>query len=385
MKSVFYFKLSFKLMLFLPLLLSQNLYSESPDFEFSGYLDSDVWTDFSGNFYTNDELDMGFSAVFSDKVSVNLYTTVAGGSVPAGTGEPGDRWVEVAFDGIDITLSTDYGKIAAGDLVYQYGSFDYYFYKRLSMITPESFARGVSWNFGNDMISQSLLIGASDDPDERSLVYHFTDVTTHDTVSIEAESDEPVTQHNSGTIAGATEVTFGDGLHTAGLYYSVVSDMKHGFERSGVVYSGLGYSGSFRESFDMKLDYAFTSYGGSEYTMGLLLEPSVTAGKFYTALSYYMFFNPDSLVGVNPVNDDMYVYLEPGVTLNDKFEIGLPLEIHSENIDNFTEASSFWAVPTFYIYPADGIEWWIWAQSVVPFAEDGETGYALGSEIIAEF
>ena len=39
-----------------------------PSVSFSGYLDSDVWTNFEGDFFSNDELDIGMSIGFTEKV-----------------------------------------------------------------------------------------------------------------------------------------------------------------------------------------------------------------------------------------------------------------------------------------------------------------------------
>jgi hypothetical protein len=48
------------------------------------------------------------------------------------------------------------------DLAYRYGMFNYYFYKRFSMITNENFTRGIKYGNGNDKVSTELTVEISD-------------------------------------------------------------------------------------------------------------------------------------------------------------------------------------------------------------------------------
>ena len=83
--------------------------SAAPEVSFGGYLDADVWSDLTGMYYANQELDLGMSLKFTDKVSANVYATALGGMVPAGLTEAESRWVSFDFDGFDITFDTDIG------------------------------------------------------------------------------------------------------------------------------------------------------------------------------------------------------------------------------------------------------------------------------------
>lgn len=361
-----------------------------PEVGFGGYLDSDVWTDFAGNFYSNDELDLWMDLTFSENVSASVCATIASGSVPAGPGLPGGtdrslqivgvdtlfldtvvitddytRWVSVAFDGVSLSYASPFGTFTVGDLVYQYGGFGYYFYKRLSMITPENFTRGIQYTLGGERVSQDILIGSAD-------------------------------ADGVGDIVGATSLSFGDNAGL-GVYYGVRGSVVEGFETSGRLYTGLELNAALGEALALKFDLGYRNVPidrdtaktrAGAYT--LLFEPTFTAGDFSTALSVYTFIDPDTS-GANPVGDEFYAYVEPGYAFSDAFAVGLPLEIHTEEMDSFAETGSFWAVPTFYIYPADGVEWWLWGQAAVPLSdkdpagEAREQGWALGSEIIIEF
>ncbi len=350
----------------------------------SGYLDSDVWSDFSGNIYTNDELDLGTSISFTDQVSANIYATVASGSVPAGTGEPGQRWAALTFDGVDVTISSSAGTISVGDLVYQYGGFSYYLYKRLSMVTPESFVRGVSYTFESGSITQTVLAGAGDAPN--TLMSYNVETTGGDTATL--TEGEVGSDANSGAVASETRIGLGDD-YALDIYASLQSDIAKDFSSAATLAAGTRLEGSIAEMLEFAATLGYTlgyNPGPSESSaLTLLVEPTLSLGTYSLAASVYLFSDLDNGAGLNPVSDEFYVYVEPGIRTSDLFGFGLPLEIHSTDLDQFDTQSQFWAVPTCYIYPADGVQWWLWAQTIVPFDSDASPAYAVGSEIIVEF
>jgi hypothetical protein len=333
-----------------------------PKLSVSGFLDADVWTNFAGNFYTNNELDVGMTLEFSEKVSAHVYATTLYGAIPAGGGYASDstsRWSGVAFDGFDITFASDVGTFAVGDLVYQYGKFNYYLYKRRSMITPETFIRGVSYSIGGDKIGQTVMMGVSD-----------TDISTAD-------------------IVGSTSISLGEGSDV-GVYYGVRSSMMDGFEKSGKAFIGAQYTGSVGEVLAIKADVGLKVFGEKEKSIAvpLLIEPVLTLGSFTTALSVYYNIDPDSAVDYSKEGapEQFFAYVEPGYAFNDMIAAGLPLEIHSlGKVSEMEDAGQFWAVPTLYVYPFEKVQWWIWGQVIAPFAKDKDLSYGLGSEIIVEF
>ncbi|MBD3393517.1 MAG: hypothetical protein GF418_15385 [Chitinivibrionales bacterium] len=360
----------------------------SPELSFDGYLDSDVWTNFGGDFFTNDELDLGMGISFSDRAQAHIYATVTGGSVPAGRGEPGPRWVDIAFDGVDITFSTGIGSFAVGDLVYQYGGFNYYLYKRGNMITPESFTRGVRYSIGNDRIRQAILIGAADEPDV--LLEHSVATAAGDTLTVEAGV---AAESNAGDIGGYTEVSFTEATRMS-LFYGLRADPKRGFEATGHMYGGLEFTTAVGEVIAVKADIGLQSFVssntreddfGRSTTVPLLLEPSLSVGRFTTALSAYYVFDPDTTGNYMDAGEQMFVYVEPGFAFNDYVAAGLPLEMHTlGEASDLSENSEFWATPTCYVYPAKGMEWWVWFGAYVPL-ETREPYYGAGSELIVEF
>ncbi len=334
-----------------------------PEVSFSGYLDADVWTDLAGNFYSNNELDLGMSIGFTENVSANFYATVVTGDIPAGFGMPGDdRWAAVAFDGLDVTWEAPFATFTIGDLVYQYGGFNYYLYKRISMITPENFTRGLQVSFGSETFSQDIGIGSADSP-------------------------------MTGDIFGSSTISPSDAMSIA-LYYGLRGSIVTPFEDGTNVFGGLEYNGSFGEMLEVKLDLGYRNVpdgidadSSRDAGIAVLAEPTVSMGDFSVALSAYAFI-ADSLSTANLIGEEFYTYIEPGYSFTETFAFGLPLEIHAATLDDIG-GGEFWTVPTAYLYPADNVEWWLWGQVVVPFEEDENQernlSYGLGSEIIVTF
>ncbi|HEX3019349.1 MAG TPA: hypothetical protein VHP36_03565 [Chitinispirillaceae bacterium] len=345
------------------------LYAAGPQVNFNGYLDADVWADFTGKYYVNSELDLGMSLEFNEKVSSHVFATVnsannnnVAGRIPAGVGNSSDRWLDLKFDGFDLTYTSTFGTFSVGDLVYQYGKFNYYFYKRLSMITSEGFTRGIKYSIGNDKVSQELTAGISD-------------------------AGETIAD-----IQGATNLTLAEN-HSIGLNYGIQNDSKMSFSTGSKIFAGLEYKGKFTDLLCLKTDVGYTSIAGDERknVITLLIEPSFSFGKFTTAMTAYAMIDPDSANSLADaplfgINDEFFFYMEPGYSFTDNFAVGLPLEIHGLDIEN-KDDNAFWAVPTFYIYPTENVQWWLWGQVVVPMkgATKDNLCYGIGSEIIVSF
>ncbi len=347
--------------------------SAQPKVEFSGFLDADVWTDLEGSFYSNNELDLGMTLGFTENVAAHVYATVITGSVPAGEGRPSQRWASLDFDGIDIEFSTDFGTFTVGDLVYQYGGFNYYFYKRLSMITPESFTRGLQYSIGTDVFTQTVLVGSNDGETALSM--------------------DP----NALDVGGLSNLAFTENM-SLGVMYGLNVDIYDGFESSGLIYGGLEFLATAGEMLALKADIGLLNVpkvdeitaDGVEFVRStgasFLLEPALTMGRFSTAASFFALLPPEDFdaLGYYGISDELFVYVEPGYAFTDMFAFGLPVEYHAYTLDN-EDDDEIWLVPTFYVLPTDGVQWWIWGQTVIPTAENGELGYALGSELIVEF
>jgi hypothetical protein len=346
--------------------------AEGPSVNFSGFLDADAWADMTGTYYANSELDLGLTTTFTDKVSAHVYATInnvyssTGGNVPAGPGVPSERWLNMVFDGYDITYASKLGTFTVGDLVYQYGKFNYYFYKRFSMITNENFSRGIKYGNGNDKISTELQVG-------------IADVAGDPTV---------------GDLQGMTKYSIAEN-HSVSAFYGVRGSSKVAFKTGSDFFAGLEYNGTIGASAKVKFDLGYQSLKASDTAsdranvVTLLLEPSLTIGKFSLAMTGYAMVDPDSANDIaapifTKVTDDWFVYAEPGVTFNDYLALGLPVEYHGKDAD-IDDDDEFWLVPTFYVYPTKDVQWWIWGQMVAYNMTDKDPIFAAGSEIIVTF
>lgn len=330
-----------------------------PEVSFGGFLDADVVSDFAGGFTANEELDLGMTLGFSEKVRAHLYATVWSGygGVPAGNAPAADRWLSVTFDGFDLTFDTDLGTIAVGDLVFQYGKFDYYFYKRKSMITPESFTRGISYSVGGKKVTQTIMLGASD------------------------------ANNSTGDLLGSTDLTISDDMGIS-LYYGIKNDFLLSFKDAGSAFGGFELNSRFGDALSVKADVGLQVFGSGKksVTLPLLLEPVLTLGDFSLAFTGYYMVDPDKTMEYQGAGEQMFAYMEPGYLFNDFFGLGLPLEIHSGSAAaDLKDNGSFWAVPTAYVYPFEGTQWWFWYGLTVPLAEGSDMSHAVGSEIIVEF
>jgi hypothetical protein len=348
------------------------LFADGPSVTFTGYLDADAVADFKGKYYANTEVDLGMTATFSEKVSAHLYTTVnncyspsGSGNVPAGIGKPEERWLNVKFDGFDITYASKLGTFTVGDIVYQYGKFNYYIYKRYSMITNENFSRGVKYGVGNDNIFTELQVGITD------------------------------LDNSTGDIQGSTKFGLG-GNHSLTAYYCIRGSSQKSFETGTDFIAGAEYLGAFGDAFKLKFDFglqnvkAVSKDADRPTVLSLLLEPSLALGKFSVAATGFLMIDPDTINSLtaplySKLFDEGFCYVEPGYAFNDYISVGLPIEVHAREIDVKND-DEFWLVPTLYIYPAKNVQWWIWGQMVNYFRNSNEDpAFYAGSEIIVTF
>lgn len=348
--------------------------AEGPSVSFNGFLDADAWADLQGKYYTNSELDLGLTTAFTDKVSAHVYVTAnsvysssGAGNVPAGAGVPSERWLTMNFDGYDLTYASKIGTFTVGDLVYQYGKFNYYFYKRFSMITNENFTRGIKYGNGNEKVSTEITIGVSD---------------VNDTLG-----------NALGDVQGMTKFNLADN-HSVCAFYGIRGSTSMEFKTGTDFFAGLEYNGAIGAAAKVKFDLGYQSVKAADSAsdranvITLLLEPSLTVGKFSLAMTGYVMVDPDSAnlkaQIFNKVGDEWFVYAEPGVTFNDYLGLGLPIEYHGLT-SNITDDDQFWLVPTFYVYPTKNVQWWIWGQMVAYNQSHKDPIFAAGSEIIVTF
>ncbi|MBF0431139.1 MAG: hypothetical protein HQK83_07665 [Fibrobacteria bacterium] len=312
---------------------------------FNGYLDADVAIDVNNEFkkpawQSNQEVDLTSNIVFSEAVSVQLYTTFLTGNVPYGGAPAVNRWGNLIFDGIALSWTlNEITTLYVGDMVYNAGQLGYYAYKRpvaYGSVMSEKYIRGA----GIDIQGLSLYMGSSDLANNQAGFYAAYDFSLNENLSFKPLADIRL---------GGVETDW----HAA-LEFSLSGD------------------------FSLNATMGALAENGADANFTILIEPSYTMGKFSIAGTYYQAFNTDSTATpVSNIGEEMFAYIEPGLTINDLFAVGLPLEYH------LFDESQIWVVPTAYFYPINDLEVWLWAGGVFP--EEGDTGFSAGLELIAEF
>ena len=302
---------------------------------------------------TYHEIDLTTSAKFSEKVSVDVYTTM----IDAGE----DRWAPVLFDGITLNYQIDLGTLMVGDLVYSNNSFGYYLLKRTSPVLNETFVRGV----GLDAGGLSIYAGSLDaDPSVTGAYLAY---------SIEGE----------------------------GFSLKPYAALELGGEKASDIPTTLGTDFSISAgSFSMNGAIGSIMAPDMDATTNILLEPSIDLGALNIVASLYYSVQSDSIAdragfSMNEdgeyesslaTTEEMFIYIEPGTALTDVVSIGLPLEYHSGDKD--AEAAFVGAYPTVYFAVAEGASFLFWAgadQGIGDSNKDDDLGMYVGSEFTASF
>ncbi|MCD6023741.1 MAG: hypothetical protein K0Q91_657 [Fibrobacteria bacterium] len=355
-----------------------------PSVSFSGYVDADFVTTFSGGgvqdpiHTTGLEIDLTTTVTFSRRLNAVIYTTMNDGIVPAqGAGK---TWDDVNFDGATLNwLYNDKLTIYAGDLIYGTGYFNYYGNKRSAVVVGEHAARGAGFSYGGLTVTTGVSdLGAADSTGPLLSRTWSTFLKYDLALGASGGTLTPSFKYTAGA-AGATPFV-----------------------------GGLSYDGKFG-GLSLSTDVAVNYYSAS-FDPGYLalFEPSFASGSFSIAAT--VFYNKkggqsgDTLLAPNNPSttlgpdagegglargklfDDFFVYVEPGFSLSDTYALGLPLEYHQPDLDADGEpGEGIWVVPTFYVYPGPGVQWWLWAGVVIPTASGLDPAYSAGSEIIFKF
>lgn len=358
----------------------------APALSFSGYVDADFATKFAGGglkdprHTTGLEIDLTTTVTFSPKVNAVIYTTMNDGVVPAQGA--GNTWDDVNFDGAALNWQyDDKTMIFIGDLIYGTGYFNYYLNKRSAMVVGEHAVRGVGFSRSGWTVTTGVTgLGAKTLDSTGALIptptSQWSTFVKYDYTLGSGRTLTPSAKYTAG-VPGATPFT-----------------------------GGLSFDGAFG-ALNVSSDAAFNYYS-SDYTPGFafLLEPTYTAGKYSVAGAVFVNkkgeHNDTALYAPNNPSqtltgaqfDDFFVYVEPGYALSDRYAFGLPIEYHDAS-DVAAAPSpagqgydqSVWVVPTLYVYPGAGVQWWIWAQVVKPLKGAGslDPQYFAGSEIIFKF
>jgi hypothetical protein len=342
----------------------------APALSFSGYVDADFASNFGSKLkdpqhLTGLEVDLTTTVTFSPTVNAVLYTTMNDGAIPAQGA--GNTWAPVKFDGA--TLNWQYDSktlIHVGDIINGTGYFNYYLNKRTALVVGEHALRGVGFErSGWTVATGATGLGATD------------------------TAGNPV--------ATSQWATFAKYVYPINEKMTLTPSLKYvgGVPGAAPVNGGLSFDGSFG-NFALSADAAFNYYSNAaDPGFAVLVEPSWASGRYTVAGALY--FNERGTAPNIPKQtvtgaelDRAFAYLEPGYVVNDRLSVGLPLEFHDAHL-HIANAQGYdqsvWAVPTLYIYPGAGIQWWIWGQVIKPVSGNGAQDplFFAGSELIFKF
>ncbi|MFP4458841.1 MAG: hypothetical protein ACLFSQ_04565 [Candidatus Zixiibacteriota bacterium] len=334
-----------------------------------GKFDIDLVADKNGNYFNNDYSTLCFDSDLSDRLQFTFEFFFGNGSIPGGSGSPGDMWLVPTYRGAWLTWKKAFDgcDIKFGDLRYEFGNFGYYGFKTTSMITDGThYQRGIQLTKDFNWAKFNLWTGIRHDDN----IYNTT-----------FEVDIPLSEN-----------------HIIKNY--AIFDFNQR-DNARPYYSGIEFIGPITESIDMRAVFGLRGIAeaDSEDTLrddpafNMLLEPEFTITDdiwLCTSLYYQkdkdgLIGNVDSLGNIQRDFGDFYFYIEPGYQVKESFELGLPLEYHDPDID-FNDNEEFWIVPTAYIYPTDNTEIWLWAMVSQPLNSGLENAtFSLGLELIVEF
>lgn len=126
-------------------------------------------------------------------------------------------------------------------------------------------------------------------------------------------------------------------------------------------------------------------------THAFLVEPSFEVGSFNVkASAFYALLDDDApTVHGEEIPEYMFAYVEPSFNLFGSLTLGIPLEYHTNTLDDEEELSSFDAGARVYFAPVEGLEMTGFAMVKVPlgddYGDDDDVGLTLGLETVFAF
>lgn len=340
----------------LPFLLGAAIISsQAAELSVSGLIDADVAGISNSNFdsvvfQNNHEIDLVANLKFSEMVSLDLLFTSVSGIIPAGGGSVADRWTTIDFDGVALNIQTANAvKFNVGDLTFTEGKLNYYLYRRTiayAGIMSEKYVRGLGIGYKGAY----LAVGATDG----------------------------VSPTGKTPMAGYLSYGFQIPSFTIKPFAYMYSAQENDFN----IISGISSNLKFG-AHSLALGAGMLKEHDLDATITLFAEPALVFGELSLAATAFY-----AITGDNPstysLPQEAFFYVEPGYKLSQTFAIGLPIELHTgyKNVDD----NVFALVPTFYVYPAEGVQWWIW-NGIAKYLDDAtaEIGISFGSEIIVNF
>ena len=375
--------------LILPIALAATGFAMAADIEIHGNVDFDYASYFDKDFdptnAANQDIDLSVKANLDENVSVTVYTnTKSNISNGEGTAEirPGlarstaitddaNRYTAFNFDGVELRWNPFQDvSFIFGDLTYNAGTFNYYFWRdpsRYAVISRDQSIRGFGIEVGNQKFGDGkFYIGATDDSKSALAVFGSY------ALKLLNRPDEHL------TITPSLDWVFGSDIGRGYTYF-------FGTE--------LDYSKSLEVlNYSIYAVYGIHPYKG-EAVHSFLVEPSLNYGIFNLGFNYfYAIVNKgegDEYKAAPQIftEDQMLFAIEPSFNITKKFTLGVSFEYHDPDAEVSKDEFEFLGM-NFYVYPTINTNLVFWFG--YNFSKDqnpvvGKTKFALGMSAHAEF
>ncbi|MDY6332557.1 MAG: hypothetical protein SPL52_13720 [Fibrobacter sp.] len=374
--------------LILPIALAATGFAMAADVEIHGNVDFDFASYFNRDFdptnAANQDIDLSVTANLDENVSVTVFTNTKSNitnsdqaseirhGLPRSTAitSDKDRYTAFNFDGVELRWKPFQDvSFVFGDLTYNAGTFNYYFWRdpsRYAVISRDQSVRGFGVEVGNNKFGDGkFYIGATDDSKAAIAVFGTY------ALKLLNRPDEHL------TITPSVDWVFGSEVGRGYTYF-------FGTE--------LDYSKSLDIlNYGIYAVYGLHPYKG-EAVHSFLVEPSLNYNIFNLGMSYfYAIVNKgeDYKAADQIFTDDQMLFaIEPSFNITKKFSLGVSFEYHDPDAEVSKDEFKFLGM-NFYIYPTlnTNVTFWFGYN----FSKDknpviGEaTKFSLGMSAHADF
>ena len=373
--------------LILPIALAATGFAMAADIEIHGNVDFDFASYFDKDFdptnAANQDIDLSVTANLDENVSVTVFTNTKS-NITNGEGtaeirhglarstaitDNDNRYTAFNFDGVELRWKPFQDvSLVFGDLTYNAGTFNYYFWRdpsRYAAISRDQSLRGFGIEVGNQKFGDGkFYIGATDD--SKSAIAVFGTYA----LKLLNRPDEHL------TITPSVDWVFGSEVGRGYTYF-------FGTE--------LDYSKSLEVlNYSIYAVYGIHPYKG-ESVHSFLIEPSLNYGIFNLGLNYfYAIVNKGEGSTAAPqifTDDQMLFAVEPSFNITKKFSMGVSFEYHDPDSEVSKDEFKFLGM-NFYLYPTINTNVTFWFG--YNFSKDknpvvGKSKFALGMSAHAEF
>ena len=374
--------------LILPIALAATGFAMAADVEIHGNVDFDFASYFNRDFdptnAANQDIDLSVTANLDENVSVTVFTNTKSNitnsdqaseirhGLPRSTAitSDKDRYTAFNFDGVELRWKPFQDvSFVFGDLTYNAGTFNYYFWRdpsRYAVISRDQTVRGFGVEVGNNKFGDGkFYIGATDDSKAAIAVFGTY------ALKLLNRPDEHL------TITPSVDWVFGSEVGRGYTYF-------FGTE--------LDYSKSLDIlNYGIYAVYGLHPYKG-EAVHSFLVEPSLNYNIFNLGMSYfYAIVNKgeDYKAADQIFTDDQMLFaIEPSFNITKKFSLGVSFEYHDPDAEVSKDEFKFLGM-NFYLYPTlnTNVTFWFgynFSKDKNPVVGEA-TKFSLGMSAHADF